>query len=96
MNITEIKLRKMDNDSKMKAIGSITLDDCFVVTGIKVIEGSKGLFISMPNRKTPEGDYKDVCFPLSAEYRQYITDEVLAKYNEVELTPVNTPDDLPF
>ena len=63
MNITDIRLKKIDNGSKMKAIASITFDDAFVVREIRVIEGQNGLFVAMPSRKTPTGEFKDIAHP---------------------------------
>lgn len=80
MKITEVKLTKLDVEGKIKAIGSITLDDVFVVTNIKVVEGTKGLFVAMPSQKK-EDAYFDVAFPLTKEFRQEIQDAVIAKYN---------------
>lgn len=83
MKITDIRIRLIPNsESKLKAIASITIDECFVVHDIKVLEGSQGNFISMPNRKTPEGEYKDVAHPINTATREEINKLVLAKYEE--------------
>ena len=83
MKITDIRLRLIPNeDSKLKAVASITIDDCFVVHYIKVLEGNQGYFISMPSRKTPEGDYRDVAHPINTPTREEINKLVLAKYEE--------------
>ena len=83
MKITDIRLRLIPNeDSKLKAVASITIDDCFVVHDIKVLEGNQGYFISMPSRKTPEGDYRDVAHPINTPTREEINKLVLAKYEE--------------
>ena len=83
MKITDIRIRLIPNsDSKLKAIASITIDECFVVHDIKVLEGNQGYFISMPNRKTPEGEYKDVAHPINTATREEINKLVLAKYEE--------------
>lgn len=100
MNITDIRLTKFESGNT-KAFASITFNDCFVVTGLKVVKGSNGLFVSMPSRKTADGEYKDICFPITADYRQYISDEILAKYSNSETKPddnftVVEDDDLPF
>ena len=90
MNITEVRVRLVKkDDSKLKAVASITLDDCFVVHDIKVIQGSEGLFISMPSRKTPEGEYKDIVHPLNSETREMITKAIFAVYEE----EVNKPQE---
>ena len=83
MKITDIRIRLINNeDSKLKAVASITIEDCFVVHDIKVLEGNQGFFISMPNRKTPEGEYKDVAHPINTPTREEINKLVLAKYEE--------------
>lgn len=80
MQITDIRIRVVSKDSKMKAVVSVTFDDSFVIHDIKVIEGEKGLFIAMPSRKTPDGEYRDVAHPINVEMRQSLHDEVLAAY----------------
>ena len=80
MNITDIRVRKIDKEGKMKAVVSITIDDVFVVHDIKVIEGNEGYFIAMPSRKTGEGDYKDIAHPINTETRQEVIDAVLEAY----------------
>lgn len=83
MKITDIRIRLIPaGDSKLKAVASITIDDCFVVHDIKVLEGNQGYFVSMPNRKTPEGEYKDVAHPINTPTRDEINKLVLAKYEE--------------
>ena len=83
MNITDIRIRKIDKEGKMKAVVSITIDDGFVVHDIKVIEGEKGLFIAMPSRRNAEGEYRDVAHPINSETRKYIQDLVMDKYEEM-------------
>lgn len=80
MKITQIKTYTVA-DSKVKALVSITLDDCFVITGLKIIQSDKGLFIAMPNRKTPSGEYKDTIYPVTKEFRQELQDAILKEYN---------------
>ena len=83
LKITDIRIRLIPNeDSKLKAVASITIDECFVIHDIKVLEGNQGYFISMPNRKTPEGEYKDICHPINTPTREEINKLVLAKYEE--------------
>lgn len=72
----------VESTNNIKATASITIEDCFVVKGIKIIEGRNGLFSTMPNRKTPTGEYKDICFPITAEARTIINDEILKAYYE--------------
>ena len=84
MKITDTRIRLVDKeDSKMKAVASITIDGEFVVHDIKVIESDKGLFIAMPSKKDGNGEYKDVAHPIVTKTREYINDMVIAKYNEV-------------
>ena len=83
MQITDVRVRKVTKEGKMRAVVSITIDDVFVVHDIKVIEGEKGLFIAMPSRKTPEGDFKDIAHPINSETRDKIQSLILEKYQEV-------------
>lgn len=83
MRITDVRVRKMTQDSKMKAIVSITIDDEFVVHDIKVIEGEKGLFIAMPSRKAADGEYRDIAHPINSATRERIQNIILEKYEEV-------------
>ena len=80
MTITDVRVRKIAKDGKMKAIVSVTLDDEFVVHDIKVIEGEKGLFIAMPSRKTTDGEYRDIAHPINSETRQQMQDVILREY----------------
>ena len=82
MQITDIRIRVVNKESKMKAIVSVTFDDAFVVHDIKVIEGEKGLFIAMPSKKTPDGEYRDVAHPINIEMRSNVQNMILAKYEE--------------
>lgn len=80
MNITDVRLRKVNTDGKMKAIASITIDDAFVVRDIRVIEGQNGLFVAMPSRKTPEGEFRDIAHPITPEARELIQSAILKEY----------------
>lgn len=83
MNITEVRVRLVNKeDSKLKAVASMTIDSCFVVHDIKVIQGNEGMFISMPSRKTPEGEYKDIVHPLNTETRETISKLVIDAYEQ--------------
>ncbi len=82
MEITDIRIRKMDGDSKMKAIASITIDEEFVIHDIKVVDGEKGLFIAMPSKKTAEGEYRDIAHPIKTETRNRIQSMILDKYRQ--------------
>jgi stage V sporulation protein G len=84
MNITEVRVRRMENGGRMKAVASITFDDAFVVRGIRIIEGDKGLFIAMPSRKTREGTFKDIAHPITSEAREEIETAILSAYNSPE------------
>ena len=84
MRITDVRLRRIDKEGKMRAVASITIDDEFVIHDIKVIEGDKGLFIAMPSRKTPDGEYKDIAHPINSETRSRIQNLILSKYAEEE------------
>jgi stage V sporulation protein G len=84
MNITDVRLKKIDNGSKMKAIASITFDNAFVVREIRVIEGQKGLFVAMPSRKTPSGEFKDIAHPINSDTRQLIQNAILEEYEKAE------------
>ena len=89
MTITDIRVRKINSEGRMKAHDSVTFDDAFVVHDIKVIEGQDKLFIAMPSRKTPEGEFKDIAHPINAETRELLHDCILEKYQEV----MDAPDD---
>lgn len=80
MQITDVRVRKVTKDGKMKAVVSITLDDEFVVHDIKVIEGEKGLFIAMPSRKASDGEYRDIAHPINSDTREQIQQVILQKY----------------
>ena len=83
MKISDIRIRLVKKDeSKLKAVASITIEDCFVVHDIKVIEGNEGIFISMPSRKTPDGEYKDIVHPINTPTREMIRDAVLEEYKK--------------
>ncbi len=82
MQITDIKVRKINAEGRMKAVVSVTFDDAFVVHDIKVIAGQEKLFIAMPSRKTPDGEFKDIAHPINAEMRELLQDMILAKYEE--------------
>lgn len=85
MNVTDLRIRLINKeDSKLKAVASITIDDAFVVHDIKVIEGNDGCFIAMPSRKTADGEYKDVAHPVNTAVREQLISQILAAY-EAEL-----------
>ena len=80
MQITDIRIRKIEKEGKMKAVVSITIDEEFVVHDIKIIEGDKGLFIAMPSRRGSEGEYKDIAHPIRSETREQMQNLILDKY----------------
>ena len=82
MQITDVRIRKVDKEGKMKAVVSITIDDEFVVHDIKVIDGEKGLFIAMPSRKASDGEYRDIAHPINSRTRERIQNIILEKYEE--------------
>jgi len=83
MKITDVRIRKVAKEGKMKAVVSITIDDEFVVHDIKVIEGEKGLFIAMPSRKASDGEYRDIAHPINSSTRDFIQRMILQRYEEV-------------
>ena len=82
MQITDIRVRKTYDEGKMKAIVSVTFDDQFVIHDIKIIEGDNGVFIAMPSRKMPNGEFKDIAHPINLETRVEIQNKVLEAYDE--------------
>lgn len=92
MQITDVRVRRLNGDGKMKAIVSITFDDEFVVHDIKVIEGQNGLFIAMPSRRMGDGDFRDIAHPLISETRNKIKDAVLDAYEKALAEQENLPE----
>jgi stage V sporulation protein G len=82
MNVTDVRVRKINLDGKMKAIVSVTLDDSFVIHDVKVVEGQNGLFVAMPSRKTPTGEFRDIAHPITPGAREIIQSAVLRAYEE--------------
>lgn len=82
MKITDIRIRRVGADGKLKAYVTVTFDDCFVVHNIKVIEGKNGAFIAMPSRKTKTGEYKDVAHPINSEFRSILQNDILDAYEK--------------
>ena len=83
MNITDVRVRRVAKEGKMKAVVSITIDEEFVVHDIKVIEGEKGLFIAMPSRKATDGEYRDIAHPINSATREKIQNIIVEKYEQV-------------
>ena len=92
MDITDVKVRLITKEGKMKAVSSITLDSEFVVHDIKIIEGEKGLFIAMPSRQSQDGLFRDIAHPINSETRANIQNLILAKYQE-EVAKENAESD---
>ena len=84
MQITDVRLRKVNSENRMKAVASVTFDNEFAVHDIKVIESQNGLFIAMPSRKTPNGEFKDIAHPINAETREKIQSAILEAYEAPE------------
>ena len=87
MQITDVRVRKIAKEGKMKAVVSITFDDIFVVHDIKVIEGDKGLFIAMPSKKTIDGEFRDIAHPINSQAREMIQTNILSAYEEARNLP---------
>jgi stage V sporulation protein G len=81
MEITDIRIRKVTSEGKLKAYVTVTFDDCFVVHNVKIIEGKSGVFIAMPSRKTRAGEYKDVAHPIHPEFRSSLQKKILDVYD---------------
>ena len=84
MNITDIRVRKVIEDGKMKGVVSVTFDDAFVVHDIKIIEGKSGFFVAMPSKKLAEGGFKDIVHPINMEMRSELQDAILRAYDEAK------------
>ena len=87
MQITDVRIRRVEKEGKMKAVVSITIDEEFVVHDIKVIEGEKGLFIAMPSRRAADGEYRDIAHPINSETRDRIQSIILNSYEKALLEP---------
>ena len=84
MKVTDVRLRKIETDGRMKALVSITLDEAFVIHDLRVIEGNSGLFVAMPSKRTPDGEFRDIAHPINSEMRQEIQDAVMKVYDETD------------
>lgn len=85
MQITDIRVRVVSKEAKMKAVASVTFDEAFVVHDIKIIEGEKGLFIAMPSKKTPDGEYRDIAHPINGDMRGMLQDAILEQFQQALL-----------
>ncbi|PPA68529.1 septation regulator SpoVG [Jeotgalibacillus proteolyticus] len=83
MEVTDVRLRRVNTDSRMRAIASITLDNEFVVHDIRVIDGNNGLFVAMPSKRTPDGEFRDIAHPINSNTREMIQASVLEEYIRV-------------
>ncbi|NLP14039.1 MAG: septation regulator SpoVG [Clostridium sp.] len=88
MEITDVRIRKIDSEGKMKAVVSVTFDNEFVVHDIKVIESQNGLFIAMPSRKAPDGEFRDIAHPINADTRGKIQSAILDKYESITTSEI--------
>ena len=89
MQLTDVRIRKVEKEGKMKAVVSITIDEEFVVHDIKVIEGEKGLFIAMPSRKAADGEYRDIAHPINSDTRNMIQTLILEQYEAMNLGDID-------
>lgn len=83
MEVTDVRLRRVSTEGRMRAIASITLDHEFVVHDIRVIDGNTGLFVAMPSKRTPDGEFRDIAHPINSSTREKIQESVLEEYNRV-------------
>jgi len=100
VNVTDVRVRRINQEGRMKAIVSVTIDDAFVIHDVKVVEGQSGLFVAMPSRKMPDGDYRDIAHPINSEARAVLQNYVLEAYDralaEAEAErEIEQMDDLP-
>ena len=87
MEITDIRIKKVASEGKMKAVASVTFDNAFAVHDVKVIEGPEKLFVAMPSRRTPDGEYRDIAYPINSDMRNMLESKVLAAYDAIEDEP---------
>ena len=92
MQISEIRIRKVAAEGKLKAYVTVTFDGCFVIHNVKIIEGKTGYFIAMPSRKTSTGEYKDVAHPITPEFRTELQDKILAEFEAGHIEEGDTED----
>ena len=83
MQVTEVRLRRVNTEGKMRAIASVTFNDQFVVHDIRVIDGNNGLFVAMPSKRTPDGEFRDIAHPINSETRAKIQEAVFAEYHRL-------------
>lgn len=90
MKVTDVRMRKLVTDSRMKALASITLDEAFVIHDLRVIDGNDGLFVAMPSKRTSDGEFRDIAHPINSEMRQEIQEAVMKVYDETEAVEPGT------
>ncbi|MDJ1112746.1 MULTISPECIES: septation regulator SpoVG [Macrococcus] len=90
MKVTDVRMRKLVTDSRMKALASITLDEAFVIHDLRVIDGNNGLFVAMPSKRTSDGEFRDIAHPINSEMRQEIQEAVMKVYDETEAVEPGT------
>lgn len=83
MNITDVRVKKFNGENRLKAIAAITIDECFVIHELRIIDGKEGLFVAMPSRKMPNGEFKDVAHPINQETRAMIESTVIEAYESI-------------
>ena len=93
MEVTDVRIRKINRDGKMKAIVSITLNEEFVVHDVRVIEGNNGLFVAMPSKRTPDGEFKDIAHPITSQTREVVQSAVLGAY-DLEMDKLDVADEM--
>lgn len=93
MELTDIRVRKITGDGRLRAYATITFDHCFVVHNVKIIEGHGGLFVAMPNRRTKNGEFRDVAHPITPEFRSLIEEKVMAAYHDGSAEEVGSRSD---
>lgn len=94
MRITDVNVRAAHSDGKLKAYATVTFDDCFVIHNVKIIEGKNGVFIAMPSRRTPTGEYKDIVHPISTDFRKELENRILESYHSLGDEPEDEDEDV--
>ncbi|HON89213.1 MAG TPA: septation regulator SpoVG [Spirochaetia bacterium] len=93
MDITDIRIRRVTTEGKLKAYVTVTFDNCFVIHNVKVIEGKSNLFIAMPSRKTKNGEYKDIAHPICPDFREKLQNEILKAYSSADTAAATDEDE---
>lgn len=82
MKITDVRIKKVETENRLRAVASITIDNCFAVHELRIIEGKEGLFVAMPSRQVGDGTFRDIVHPIDQETRKMFEEVIIAKYNE--------------